>query len=336
MNKNFVFTSLMLITPLLGQAGVISGGGGKGVVCRNADGTIQSAETLDLYEGRVFYGLQSPIESNESAEIQVKQALQRIPEIHRGIIGLYAQKVQQNLRLAPRGSELTPINDSFEAVLPTGCKAEQLANYYNDSLILINQDIWNGLNETNKAALILHEAVYAVERILGARDSRRSRHVVASIFDRATNWVDPKDQAPEDSLLCTTDKGGLLAWAYKDASGQWNMQFQILGGNRVMSKKQITLNDQKMDLMEAKTFPISKGDDLIGSSLTTFSLAQSNFEDGDTITVKKTWEGLKDISDGSPIPGYQTPRYYISWSSGFYPGTSSGEAMLNCTMQALP
>ena len=38
-------------------AGGMEGGGGKSVVCRNTDGTIRSAEVLDLYEGRTVYGL---------------------------------------------------------------------------------------------------------------------------------------------------------------------------------------------------------------------------------------------------------------------------------------
>ena len=38
-------------------AGNEKGSGGKTVVCRNADGSIHSAEILDLYEGRTAYQL---------------------------------------------------------------------------------------------------------------------------------------------------------------------------------------------------------------------------------------------------------------------------------------
>ncbi len=36
--------------------GAISGGGGKGVVCRDTAGAITSVQTLDLYEAKVMYG----------------------------------------------------------------------------------------------------------------------------------------------------------------------------------------------------------------------------------------------------------------------------------------
>lgn len=322
----------MLILPLITHAGVISGGGGKGVVCRFPAGNIETAETLDLYEGRVLFGLQSPIESNEPYAVQVAQALERIPVVSRGAIEVYANLVLKNLRFAPVGSELTPINDSFEAVLPKNCKAEQLANYYNDKLILVSEEIWQKLSETNKAALILHEAVYAAERIHGATDSRRTRHVVASLFDQKTDWVDPKDQVPAKTLRCVTDKGGFLAWAFQDESGKWVMQFQILGGNQVMSKKRVVLHSEKINLEEAKTFPILKGDDLIGTGTSMMTSIESNFEDADYIAVKKRWEGIKD-QHGNQIPGYQTPKYYVSWISGTYPGTSTPEALLNCSVE---
>jgi hypothetical protein len=207
--------------------------------------------------------------------------------------------------MTPSGTELLPINDSFEVAIPRGCGAEQVANYYNDNLILINSDIWAAFDETDRAALILHEAVYAANRLVGATNSRQSRHVVASIFDSVTQWTDPKDQVPKQALNCIGENGGLFLWAYKDSSNDWVLQFQ--------------------------KFPVLKGEDRIGTSTGRSSQTQSMFEGDDWVSVTKRWEAIKG-QDGKVIKGFQTPRYYLSWMSGTFPKTYVEEQLLNCSV----
>ncbi len=311
------------------SVGGVDGGGGKSIVCRDGAGAIKSAEVLDLYEGRIMFGLNIQ-ETNHPMALQIKKALSNIPANSRGLIEFYVDQVQKNMKVTPAGTQLLPIDDSFEVIVQSGCSAEQAANYYSDKMILVSGDIWGSLSETGKAALVLHEAVYASNRLVGATNSRQSRHIVANIFDPATKWTDTKDQIPQQALNCFSTGGGLLMWAFQAPDNSWTLQFQVLGKSYVMSKKTVALRNGAFDFNEAKTFPIMPGDDLVGTSSSTTSLAKSLFEDDDVITVSKKWEAVKD-NQGQVIKGYQTPRYYLSWSSATFPKTSASESPLNCS-----
>jgi hypothetical protein len=320
----------------MGPMGAISGGGGKAVVCRDANGAIKSAEAFDLYEGRLMWGLNIST-SSEPADQQILRLTKAQPLNSMGLIEIYTRSVMDHMRLLPADAQLIDINDSFEAIAPKNCKIEQLANYYNDNMILVNGEIWQALDETNRAALILHEATYAAERIFGAVDSRRSRHITSSLFDVSTNWTareDGIDQIPANELLiCNSPKAVMYAWAYKNGTGEWMMQFQILNG-QIMSKKVLRLGND-FDLMDAKTFPILPGEDNIGHSYSAYSYAESKFENRDQFTVRKIWENVKD-QKGQVIRGFQTPRYYLSWSSLTYPSTGAQDLPLNCSGTFLP
>lgn len=332
MKNLFFLTSLMIsgVTPLA-LAGGVDGGGGKSVVCRDSSGVIQTTEVLDLYEGRVMFGLNIQ-DSPEPMDVQIKNALSRIPANSRGLIEFYTGHVLKTMKLTPLKTRLLPIEDSFEVVAPQDCAVEQAANYYTDKTILVSGDIWSKLSETGKAALVLHEAVYAANRMVGATNSRQSRHIVASIFVPTTNWVDIKDQLPQNALTCLTYGGGLLMWAYQDENNHWNLQFQILGKSYVMSKKTLRIVNPQFDLNEAKNFPIVTGEDKVGLSITSSGATQSLFEDGDIISISKKWETIKD-RQGNTIRGFQTPRYYLSWISRSFPNTSTSESLLNCSVQ---
>jgi hypothetical protein len=336
MKPALMLAALWILTTNLAFAssGGVDGGGGKGVVCRNKSGKITSAEALDLYEGRVMWGLNIK-KSTAPMEQQIQHALAVIPETSRLLIESRADIILKKMRLTPPGTQLLPVEDSFEVLLPRGCAGEQLANYYNDNLILISGDIWAQLSQTDRAALILHEAVYAVNRMAQASDSRQSRHVVANIFADGTQWVDVRDQLPEDALTCISDSGGVLMWAYKNSSDEWVLQFQLLGNGFVMSKKWITLPSEDFDFNEAKDFPLLTGDDLIGNSINTGEFAHSAFEVDDFISVTKKWEAIKDV-DGNPLKGFQTIRYYLGWTSGTFPMAKFEDHALNCSMELLP
>lgn len=328
--KSVLLALLFLSTISNAKLGGVDGGGGKSIVCRNAAGEITSAEVLDLYEGRIMFGLNIE-ETSEPMDFQILRALSRIPKTTRKQVELHTYNVQKHMRLTPPGTELLPIDDSFEVIAPKDCIVEQAANYYNNKLILINIDIWEKLSETGKAALILHEAIYATNRIAGATNSRQSRHAVAHIFDPATQWTDVNDGLPHNRLTCVSMNGGSVMYAYQNKDNQWTLQFQILGKSFVMSKKTLTIMNPDLDLNEAKNFPIKSGDDLIGVTDRFYGNARSAFEDGDSVTITKKWEALKD-DEGKIIRGYQTPRYYIEWISATFPNTSTAQGLLNCSI----
>lgn len=314
--------------------GGISGGGGKGIVCRDDLGNIKSVQMLDLYEAKIVYGLNPSYETAPMDE-QIQKALETIPSSQRRLIEIYVDLVKKNMTFTPEGTVLSPINDSFDFIFPAGCAAEQLANFQTNDLILVNGDLWKHLNETDRAALILHEAFYATERIYGSTDSRRSRHVVGKLFDPTTQWVDPMSGIPSDALVCVThDSPSNMFYAYKSSSSDWVLQFQILGGMKVMSKKTAHIfNDGRKDPFKfSKTMEATPGDDRIGESSSTTSTFRSSFESSDGLVITKSWEAIVD-QNGKTLSGFQMEKYYLSWSSGHYPLAKVRDQWINCTVE---
>lgn len=312
--------------------GGVDGGGGNAIVCLNELGSIQSAELLDLFEGTSMYSLNIQ-RSSRPMEEQLAQALQRVPPSSRDLIEAYTGIVRRNMTILPTDTKLDKVHDSFEVVLPKNCKVEQLARFYSQDRILIDGEIWTKLEETDRAALILHEAIYAVNRVFGASDSRRSRHIVASIFDISTNWQDVKINVPEDTLNCIAMNGILFMTAFQNQTKDWILNFEVLGKSLVPSKKiAIIPNLSGFSLQEASKFEVHRGEDKVGLSTKLATSVISNFEGNDIITLEKTWENPR-TNEGRSIPGYQTVRYYLSWISGSFPEHQNSKLVLNCSVK---
>lgn len=312
--------------------GGVDGGGGNAVVCRNQDGTIESAELLDLFEGSAMYGLNIQRSANPF-NTQVEKALEVIPPNSRQLIAAYANIVQRKMTILPPNTKLDKIDDSYEVVLPSQCQVEQLARFYSEERILINGDLWSFLSETDRAALILHEATYAANRIVGASDSRRSRHIVAHLFDPSTSWTDVKTDVPSKALTCIAMNDRVLFSAFQNGSKDWILNFEILGHAQVVSKKfAIIPSATKLDFNEAATFPVSNGSDKVGQSTKLATSLISSFEGEDILVLERTWENPRS-SEGQIISGYQTPRYYLTWTSGSFPNDKSSKMVLNCSVK---
>lgn len=232
--------------PLL--SGVDSSGGGNAVVCRNTKGRIKSAEVLDLFEARVLYGLTIP----KTAETSVDLA-----ERHIGFAGhlnpLYFmelerdfQRVVKNAKVLPPDIGLRPIDDSFSPALPKNCAIEQLAAYQINNELYIDGEIWQALDETNRAALYIHESIYKAMRSFGAKNSVRSRKITGYLLSGFPfkPAFDSGLQKPDDKL-CTA--GDAPFWAADAAifvhfhDDLVTIYFVGLSGQPVVSEKTLTL-----------------------------------------------------------------------------------------------
>lgn len=329
MFRHLVFATILLCPAVYAFAGAISGGGGKGVVCRNADDSIRSATTLDLYEGTALYGL-SHDESVDPWQLQVERGLEKFPASSGGLVRGYAESVMKNMRLV-HNIDLQDIDDALVVGVPHGCKAEQLANYFSDQNVIINGDIWDRMTPTAQASLILHEAVYANERGFGATNSLRTRHIVAALFDPQTAWTDPLEGTPDQGVACRSDS--LLFRVVKNADGSSTLHFLNLGGGQVYSKKTMQIFEIDFDKLASQSGGVEPGENKIGSGATTYDGITSDFEGGDLLTIDKVWEPLTD-PNGQIVKGFQWPRYYISWNSRTYPGLSFAKQPLSCGMYA--
>lgn len=217
---NLKLTLLVVLGLALSSAhaanGPNDGGGGKGVVCRNPynKSIIHSVELLDLWEARVIYKREIPT-SAAPVEEQTAAAISRMKNVvsHPYSATVYPNKVivkgdlvedtlrrtammfyeQENHRWANvdrlRGKRLTSTEDSFEEVVPDdeNCTVEQIVRYKDQgprsgANILINQDLYERMDNTNKAALILHEALYTMLRQFRETNSIRTRRAVGFVM----------------------------------------------------------------------------------------------------------------------------------------------------------
>jgi len=157
------------------------GNGGVSVVCRHADGSIASAELLDIYEGRELYqrtysedalSVETRLQIMQLALVKRPDAIKRFQD---ELTTIYSNQV-----FVSKGNELELTNDALPIIRKKGCKLEQVANYTDNGEVFISQEIYEEFNNLNKAALYTHEAFYSIYRkknrthlSINSRDSRK-------------------------------------------------------------------------------------------------------------------------------------------------------------------
>jgi hypothetical protein len=186
------------------------GNGGYSVVCRDDSGFINTAELLDIYEGRVLYKRNYAVDQNsvedliEIARIRVSQYAAFQNKLDKELAS-----IEQNLIFVPVGNELEPTDDAFPAIKKKGCKFEQLANYQDSGELLVSQEIYDRLDNVNKAALIVHEAIYSYRRkALGETTSVNTRKLVGQLLAANADelvierWVSDTLNRPNHKRVC--------------------------------------------------------------------------------------------------------------------------------------
>jgi hypothetical protein len=186
------------------------GNGGYSVVCRDLFSKIISAEVLDIYEGRILFKRSYAVDMNSVEEI-IDIAKKRLSQHPKFLSKLEEELslISQNLIYIPDGNELQPTDDAFPPIKKKGCQFEQLANYTSVGEVLISQEIFERLDNVNKAALFIHEAVYAVRRkAVGETNSQISRRITAQLLalnpDQSAidRWVGDTVYRPREKRPC--------------------------------------------------------------------------------------------------------------------------------------
>jgi len=200
--KNLL-TSLILITANHVQAGDFragghDGNGGDAIVC--TQGNTKTAELLDFYEARVMRGIQIDLGSeNLSVQDKVDWALSRLRRLDTKRAERYAKRIATFKDDAQflSGYELPDISDSAQVFLPANCKIEQLVVQRlnppkGEKQFLVNEEIWNLLNNTNKAGILLHEAIYEEMLEIGVvRNSIKARYMNSKISSSVKEFDTP-------------------------------------------------------------------------------------------------------------------------------------------------
>lgn len=198
------------LIPLLAYAGPGSDGGAKSIVCYDESGALTQSTLLDLYEGKEIFGdvypyLQKPVRG------YLKVAVKRLKKTGFKLLIPNLNSIENSIdhvlntyRLI--NSPIASIEDDFSLIeIPEGCKKIQSARFIDANNIVVRRDIWESMDNLNKAALILHEAVYWMSREeTWKQDSRRSRRVVSQILENEWHFVDVTDGLPSAYTLCNS------------------------------------------------------------------------------------------------------------------------------------
>ena len=189
---SFFLTAMPLSA--LANLGGSDGGGGSAILCLKPNGQPKPSQLTDLVEATFYdhWNLAIPLQ---------KLPWQRQVEIVITRIGLLDPEFNSRLRQETRaivaalpealnetkGTRLVfpvPSDLGSGRVPPVefGCSLVGVAAYYDSDIDLkpklsMSSFVWNSLPEMHKAALIVHEAVYRIERTPGRNAPRTSENV---------------------------------------------------------------------------------------------------------------------------------------------------------------
>lgn len=221
-----VFTGFALLTAATTYAMAnIKGNGGDVVACRDQTGALTSVELLDFYEARTLRGIQRDLGPAElKVEEKIDLALKRLARLSPQRAATYRASALGFLKCKPMagaesmcltGQTLSDVPDSNHVAVPNGCTIEQIViqrdpEFAEDARYLVNMDLWNLLDNDNKAGLALHEAIYREIRTLGFAGSTAARYFNSYITSHGLDQFQP-EQAPIFEFL---KKLGLDSFEY--------------------------------------------------------------------------------------------------------------------------
>jgi hypothetical protein len=245
-----------------------SDGGGNAVVCRDAQDNVVSAEMLDLFEARLIHDRVPNVDPNKDYFELAREVALRIDEggSGRDMLSLSTLReggpggrilernmsffpqvrwawTDQDVRLAKRVMRVVPgvglkkIMDYDSPFIPKNCKVEQLAVYQDKTeRLLVAGEIWEKMDNVNRAALLVHEGVYKGHRRAGATNSDRARWMVGLAFSSYPfEWI--LKGIPKEHVICFTheDNPANVIVFYGKREGVLTAQFLRLNGNVMFS-----------------------------------------------------------------------------------------------------
>ncbi len=164
--------------------GPISSGGGMSVVCRNLNGKIQDSALLDVYEeSSRGIGMKSA-SGNLRADFKILfQELRNSSNDKRPVEEndlSYLDILLSKSIFVDHKLPSTYDSGELRSNIPNNCRIEQLAYADDDrGRYYINREIWNSLDTMNQAALLFHEYLYEMGRVISEEfTSHKIRRVI--------------------------------------------------------------------------------------------------------------------------------------------------------------
>ncbi len=201
------------------------GNGGDVLVCPGKQPGETRYELVDYYEGKVLRNIEPDLgPPTLSFEEKVEFVLRRLEVKAPNRANKYRVWFNDFLGEAsfPHGIKLVDVPDTTPLVIPAGCEVRQAAVQLKDWQLLpgltrytFDGDIWDQLDSTQKAGLILHELVYREAMEYGHSNSLMTRYLNSLI---GANGL--KDYQTDKALH---DLFKQLQFGFVDLSGMWIM-----------------------------------------------------------------------------------------------------------------
>jgi len=179
----FMMSTVMLVGSFSSFAGSGGGNGGGLHYCEDATKT----RMYDIYEGQKRYRLDI-VETEASLDEVLNSAISKIEKINPSLAMRVFKQIayvrNENNFVLDKDINLKVIPDANILMTDKGCSYKQLANWDEvTGKIFVDETLYVELSDFQKAALILHEAIYKVGRdTKGQKDSDLTRRAVAEIL----------------------------------------------------------------------------------------------------------------------------------------------------------
>lgn len=192
MNKWVLFTFVKLslgmssfnVASAAPEMGVGAGGGGNAVVCRNEKNEVISARFYDLFEGQFRRGFSYPNATTTHDSLMVAMSSYSRIEV-RERTKEEINRIVANIKTISGKYMLEPSKDfgsQRAVVVPMGCHLEGVGYYEADGTLMVSGDVYRAFASVDRAAFLLHEAIYKMARTSGAETSENVRPLVALLF----------------------------------------------------------------------------------------------------------------------------------------------------------
>ena len=246
---------LALLFPVTGFAGVLNGGGGKGVLCETV-GQAPTLRVLDVYEAALRWP-ELPLRADLTAELQLAlhgfnlvwaepgEVFKSEPS-RDAVEKAFRTEFFDKIIYIPKGARIPVTEDATIPVLAPNCRQVQIA-VYTTLGIEIDREYWEMLTPRDQAALAVHEALYFYRRTYGAVNSDETRAFVGRLYSSYPP-VPRFEGAPATGFIdCKAGKAGSPIYdfaVYLDASGDTIMSFRQIDNATTLGRTYLKLTGQ--------------------------------------------------------------------------------------------
>jgi len=285
MTAQFLFL-LSLMASVSAWAGTSTSGGGIGVLCHTQ--TESKLQILDFYEANqagIDLLTSTTFVNDYTVGLTRLRALSNDPRpVSKTDLQEFTTMFQKYSEFT--GDEIALSMDVGPTVdLPENCHYEQIATYQDfGPKLIINATLWAQLDTLNQVALLMHEAVYQMQRTAFYSNSHEVRRLVRELYSRNG----PSLKGVQDGV-----KKGQGHLCYAGDSGTNSSFTFIWQGHEIYL---LTLAGETRSVKTTVTIPVSFDD------IQLQRIGISDMEIGYRVTATPTNVEIKDQAINSDLP----------------------------------